>query len=331
MTKILQPTQKNIKICSNEILKGELVGFPTETVYGLGADAFNTSAVEKIFKVKGRPQDNPLIVHIGEISQIKEVAIDIPQVAYKLAEIYMPGSLTLVLKKKDSVPDVVTAGGNTVGVRIPNNNIARKLIELSCPIAAPSANISKHISPTTAEHVLDDLNGKIKYILDGGKCNCGIESTVLDLSSNTPTILRPGAVTKYMIEKILGEVDEMHGEVKIAKSPGMKYKHYAPKVDSILVETVQDAKDVYAKKGKAIVLGLKSFVEQLRTLSTYSLGETSKEYMENIYSALRYAEKKYEYIIIQKLEGDGIEKSIMNRVEKATNYNMYIGERNECN
>lgn len=326
MTQIIQPTEENILICSEEIKNGELVGFPTETVYGLGADAFNENAVKKIFIAKGRPQDNPLIVHISNLEEIEKVATEIPKLAYELAERYMPGPLTLVLKKNANISDVVTANGNTVGIRMPNNDIARKLIKYSNPIAAPSANVSKHISPTTAKHVLDDLNGKIKYILDGGECTCGIESTVLDLTSDIPTILRPGAVTKEMIESVLGHVKDFKGEVKVAKAPGMKYKHYSPNVDSILVATPKDAMAVYSRNKNAVILGLKDFLYKCEDANTYSLGEDAKDYMRNIYSALRYAEKKYEYIIVQRLKGNGIEESIMNRVLKATNNNMYEGE-----
>ncbi|MBR2334236.1 MAG: threonylcarbamoyl-AMP synthase, partial [Clostridia bacterium] len=167
------------------IKKGELVVFPTETVYGLGADAFNEKAVEKIFTAKDRPQDNPLIVHIASVDQVKDIAKDIPDSFYRVAEKFMPGPISVVLKKGDNIPYIVTAGGGTVAVRMPLNPIARELIALSKPLAAPSANKSKHISPTTAQHVYDDLNGEVALIIDGGSCDVGIESTVLDLTTDT--------------------------------------------------------------------------------------------------------------------------------------------------
>ena len=326
MAQILEATEENILICSNEIKNGELVGFPTETVYGLGASAFNSDAVKKIFIAKGRPQDNPLIVHISSFDDIEKVAREIPIVARVIAEKYMPGPITIVLKKNLNIPDVVTANGDTVGIRMPNNKIALDLIKESGPIAAPSANISKHVSPTKAQHVYDDLNGKIKYILDGGECTCGIESTVLDLTSEVPTILRPGAVTKEMIEEILEGVKDFNGEVRVAKSPGMKYKHYSPNVEAILVCTVEDAMSIYNKNKNAVILGLKDFIDKCKGANVYDLGKDSSTYMKTIYTALRYAEKEHEYIIIQKLGDSGIEKSIMNRVLKATNNKIFIGE-----
>ena len=227
------------------ILRGELVVFPTETVYGLGADAFNENAVRKIFEAKGRPQDNPLIVHISSVEQVKEIAKDIPDSFYEVADRFMPGPISIVLKKGDRVPYTVTAGGDTVAVRMPSSAIARELIARSKPLAAPSANKSKHISPTTAEHVYDDLNGEVELILDGGSCDVGIESTVLDLTTDTPTILRPGAVTVEMLAEVLGAVEEKGKIIKIAKSPGMKYTHYAPKVLTVVARSVDSALSEY--------------------------------------------------------------------------------------
>lgn len=320
-TEILEGTEENIKKVAKEINAGEIAAFPTETVYGLGGDALNSCAVKKIFQVKGRPQDNPLIVHIANISEINKIGVSIPNYAYLLAEKFMPGPLTLVLKKSKEVPDVVTAGGDTVAVRIPEHKIARRLIELSAPLAAPSANVSKHVSPTTAQHVYNDLNGKIKYILDGGDCTFGIESTVLDLTTEIPTILRPGAITAEMLCEVLGDVKAFNGEIKIAKSPGMKYKHYSPEVDAVLASDSQHAVKEYVEKKdlNPVIIGLDSYLKSCEVESKISLGKTAEEYMKNIYSSLRYAEKKYGYIIIQMLSEKGIEQSIMNRVKKAVN------------
>lgn len=320
-TEILESIEENIKKVAQEISNGEIAAFPTETVYGLGGDALNSYAVEKIFQAKGRPQDNPLIIHIANIAEISKIAESIPDYAYLLAEKFMPGPLTLVLKKNKKVPDIVTAGGDTVAVRIPSHKVARRLIELSAPLAAPSANVSKHVSPTNAQHVYNDLNGRIHYILDGGDCSFGIESTVLDLTTEIPTILRPGAITPEMLHEVLENVKAFNGEIKIAKSPGMKYKHYSPEVDAVLALNAQHAVKEYVemKELNPVIIGLDSYLNCCEVANKISVGKTVEEYMKNIYSSLRYAEKKYGYIIIQMLSEDGIEQSIMNRVKKAVN------------
>lgn len=225
------------------ILKnGGLVAIPTETVYGLAADALNPSAVNKIFKAKGRPSDNPLIVHISKFDDIYKLVSDVPQTAKQLAEAYWPGPMTLVLKKSDIVPDEVSAGLDTVAVRMPSHPVARGLIEKSgCPLAAPSANSSGLPSPTLAKHVVDDMNGKIDAVVDGGSCTIGIESTVISLAGDVPKLLRPGGITLEQLEAVLGEVEvdpSILSEIRTDKpaSPGMKYKHYAPKASVTIVE-----------------------------------------------------------------------------------------------
>lgn len=303
------------------ITSGELVVFPTETVYGLGADAFNEEAVKNIFVAKGRPQDNPLIVHISSVEQVKEIARDIPDSFYRVAERFMPGPISVVLKKGDKIPYAVTAGGDTVAVRMPSNEIARKLIALSKPLAAPSANKSKHISPTTAKHVYDDLNGEVALIIDGGACNVGIESTVLDLTTDTPTVLRPGAVTVEMLSEVLGEVEEKGKVIKIAKSPGMKYTHYAPKVHTVVAVSVASAIAEYDKcvknGGKPVLVYRGIYGDDLGDRNVIDLGRTPEDYARSIYSALRDAEEKYDEIIIEELHGKGMEFSVMNRVYKS--------------
>ena len=301
--------------------EGGLVVFPTETVYGLGANAFDEKAVEKIFKAKGRPQDNPLIVHISSLEQVKELAVDIPDSFYKLAQKFMPGPLTIILKKSDKVPYVVTAGGETVGIRMPKNPYTRELIEKSFPLAAPSANRSKHISPTTARHVFEDLNGEVELILDDGPCEVGIESTVLDLTVDVPTILRPGAVTADMLLDIVGAVSQNGKVIKIAKAPGMKYTHYAPKVDTVTALNIQHAVSEYDRQvglGKRpVIVARDIYRDVVKERSLISLGVTVEDYTRNIYSALHTAEKEFDYIIVEELNGDGLEASVMNRVTKA--------------
>lgn len=304
------------------ILKdGGLVVFPTETVYGLGANAYDENAVANIFKAKGRPQDNPLIVHISSLDQVNDIAVDVPDEFYKLAERFMPGPLTVILKKSDKIPYVVTAGGDTVGVRMPDNAYTRQLIAKSFPLAAPSANRSKHISPTTAQHVYEDLNGEVDLILDDGACQVGIESTVLDLTVDVPTILRPGAVTADMLLDVVGQVSQNGKIIKVAKAPGMKYTHYAPKVDTVTAVNIDHAVNEYDKQASLgknpVIVARDIYRDTLKDRNLISLGVTVEDYTRNIYSALHTAEKDYDYIIVEELHGSGLEASVMNRVTKA--------------
>ncbi len=304
------------------ILKdGGLVVFPTETVYGLGANAYNENAVANIFKAKGRPQDNPLIVHISSLDQVNDIAVDVPDEFYKLAERFMPGPLTVILKKSDKIPYVVTAGGETVGVRMPDNAYTRQLIAKSFPLAAPSANRSKHISPTTAQHVYEDLNGEVDLILDDGACQVGIESTVLDLTVDVPTILRPGAVTADMLLDVVGQVSQNGKIIKVAKAPGMKYTHYAPKVDTVTAVNIDHAVNEYDKQASLgknpVIVARDIYRDTVKDRNLISLGVTVEDYTRNIYSALHTAEKEYDYIIVEELHGSGLEASVMNRVTKA--------------
>lgn len=226
-----------------EILRaGGLVAFPTETVYGLGANAFLGEAVVKIFVAKGRPQDNPLIVHVSSMEMLDECAEVPDERIYKVMEELWPGPLTVVLPKREGIPDQVTAGLNTVGIRMPDNKIALELIRLAgVPVAAPSANISGKPSPTEARHVIDDLFGKVDVIIDGGKCSFGLESTVVDFSGGKPLILRPGAVSFSVLKKFFAEVEYdpaiiKGSNIEVPKAPGMKYRHYAPEAGIIVVK-----------------------------------------------------------------------------------------------
>lgn len=220
--------------------KGELVAFPTETVYGLGADALNPEAVARIFAAKGRPSDNPLIVHIADMDGLAPLVLDIPPVADRLMNLFWPGALTLVFRRSAAVPDVVTAGLDTVAVRMPVHPVARRLIRAAgIPVAAPSANRSGRPSPTRAAHVREDMEGRIPMILDGGPCEVGVESTVLDVTVMPPMILRPGGVTREMIEAAIGPIaldPALAGEAERPRAPGMKYAHYAPTAPMTLYE-----------------------------------------------------------------------------------------------
>jgi L-threonylcarbamoyladenylate synthase len=303
------------------IRSGGIVAFPTETVYGLGADAKNPDAIKKIFAAKGRPQDNPLIVHISRSSQAAEVAY-VTEAALRLFDRFSPGPLTIVLKKKAVVPKEVTAGLSTVGIRIPKHDMARKLIDLAdTPVAAPSANISSRISPTTAAHVYEDLAGAIPLIIDGGQCEVGIESTVLDMSGDIPTILRPGWITQEMLLEVLPLVQNHKGEIKTAASPGMKYKHYAPTVECALAESAQSAlkgyKELAAQGKNPVIIGRKGYVAE-DGINFISAGTDAQQFARNIYKLMREAEKKYGFIIIEKFSNADLERSIMNRLEKST-------------
>lgn len=258
---------------------GELVAFPTETVYGLGANAFCETAIKRVFEVKGRPQDNPLIVHLNGIEHLPEIAVNIPQIAYDLLEVYAPGPLTLILPKGDQVPEIVSAGLPTVAIRFPSDPIAQALIELSgVPIVAPSANLSGRPSPTQAWHVYQDLAGKIPYILDGGACDYGLESTIIDLSVADPVILRPGFITARDIKKSTGieiaeyQADQTGSEPDFRpKAPGQKYRHYSPRAKVLILREYPDT----AERLNNLLAGIEEFLRN--KITDENLPENSKQ------------------------------------------------------
>lgn len=242
-TKVLSTNDEDIALAGKILANGGLVAFPTETVYGLGANALNENAVKNIYKAKGRPSDNPLIVHIANKEDIVPLVKEVTPKAQALIDAFFPGPLTIILPKSDLIGKVVSGGLDTVAVRMPINEVANKVIKAAgCPIAAPSANTSGLPSPTRAKYVIDDMSGKIEAIIDGGDCEFGVESTVITLATDIPTVLRPGAVTKEMLEGVIGEVEVanavLHGmkDNETAASPGMKYKHYAPKARVVIVD-----------------------------------------------------------------------------------------------
>lgn len=243
-TKLLSNSTADLQEAAHLLKEGNVVGIPTETVYGLAADARNPEAVRQIFAAKGRPADNPLIVHIAKLEELKSVAVSVPELALKLAEKFWPGPLTMILPKHPSIPVITSGGLDTVGVRMPSHPVARKLIELSgVPIAAPSANISGYPSPTTAQHVMRDMHGKIAAVVDGGDCRVGVESTVIALEGeDSVRILRPGYVTKEMLETVVSHVTldkailHQLQEGQTVRSPGMKYQHYSPHAHVTLIE-----------------------------------------------------------------------------------------------
>lgn len=329
-TKIL--TEKDIKEAAAIIKNGGLVAFPTETVYGLGANALDPEAAGKVYEAKGRPSDNPMIVHIARASDIGQLTPRLSPDIVTLIENFWPGPLTLVVKRKKGVPDRTTGGLDTVGVRMPDSQLALELIEQAgCPIAAPSANLSGKPSPTRAEDVIEDLNGKVDAILKGPDCRVGIESTVLDVSGQTPTILRPGIITPENIEAAIGKkiaVDpalyvnwsgDTSSEEFKPKSPGMKYKHYAPKADMTVIEGNRD-------KVKAEIERLKALNERLGNKVGVILFEERAfiEAAHDFFAKLRDLDRQEVDLILAGAlsDTDGVGFAVMNRMLKSAGYNI---------
>ncbi|MBE5812148.1 MAG: threonylcarbamoyl-AMP synthase [Clostridiales bacterium] len=325
-------SKRRIKKASEIIKNNGTVIFPTETVYGLGANALSEDAVKKIFIAKGRPADNPLIVHIADFDDIYNFVEEVPENAQRLAKAYWPGPMTLVMKKKDNIPAVVSAGLDTVGVRLPENKIARKLIRLSgYPIAAPSANLSGSPSPTTVEHVLNDMLGRVDAIIKGKDSKVGVESTVIDVTGDIPVILRPGGITAEMIKKICGDVKVAKGVDGVTneekpKSPGMKYKHYAPKCEIILIEKnekqIENVKKEYEKieSENKVIICTKKNKKEYKGMNLLCIGNAKKP--ETIARKLFYIFRKcddlgYKIAIMEAVEEDGIGMAIMNRARRA--------------
>lgn len=309
-----------IKEAAKLIQSGELVAFPTETVYGLGANALSESAVQKIFLAKGRPQDNPLIVHIADIHMLHSVAQDIPMEAMELFRIFSPGPLTLILKKSPDLAKSVSPLLDTVGVRIPKHELAIELIQRAgVPIAAPSANISSRVSATSASHVWEDFDGKIPLILDGGDCEVGIESTIVDMTKDIPVILRPGRIKACDLLTVLPKVQMKSGEIKLAEAPGMKYSHYAPLVRCVMAKSLESALAEYDRisaQEKPVIVGNNQFTAQCKNRQILSLGSSLDEAEKNYFQTLRKAEKSYSTIILQRFEGEE-SAAIMNRITKS--------------
>ncbi|SFE61577.1 L-threonylcarbamoyladenylate synthase [Alteribacillus iranensis] len=316
------------------IKNGEVIAFPTETVYGLGADATNEQAVENIFLAKGRPSDNPLIVHIGEMEQWEPLTASIPEMAKQLAEVFWPGPLTLIVPKSNAVSEKVTAGLSTVAVRMPAHTVARALIQAAgIPVAAPSANRSGRPSPTKAEHVIEDLEHRIAGVVDGGPSGYGLESTVVDCTGETCWILRPGGVTKEEIAHVLGENNveiaaSAHSSTdQTPRSPGMKYRHYAPDVPLYLVpgtvdEMLKKIQEEQAQKRVVAVLAVEEHREPLGGLADmfFSLGSRMNlsEVSASLYDHLRQADLSgADVILSETFPKEGLGLAIMNRLEKA--------------
>lgn len=331
-TEILSPTDENIEKAGNLIKSGEVVGIPTETVYGLAADATDPDAVSKIFVAKGRPQDNPLIVHISYKSDIEKYAHDIPEIAYRIADKFWPGPLTMVLPKKDIIPEVTSGGLDTVGIRFPANAIAQKIIKSAgVPLAAPSANLSGKPSTTTAKHVYDDMNGRISAIVDGGACSVGVESTVISFSGEDVIILRPGFVSKedllsvadnVIIDK--GVLSEMSEDAVVA-SPGMKYKHYSPKANVIIVEGEYDKFLSFFEKNYSEGVYAMIFGNETIELPYphFSYGKTNSEQAIELFDKLRMADDmNAKTVYVRCPSKDGVGLAVYNRLIRAAGFEV---------
>jgi L-threonylcarbamoyladenylate synthase len=330
-----------IKEASDILHAGDMVAFPTETVYGLGADALDEKASKKIYAAKGRPSDNPLIVHVANEQQILPLVKEIPESARKLMKAFWPGPLTIIFNKSDVVPYGTTGGLDTVAIRMPNHKVALTLIEESnIPIAAPSANTSGRPSPTTAMHVMDDLNGKISMVIDGGVVGIGIESTIVDVTGDIPMILRPGYINKKMLEEVVGEVTidkailgPVSPDLK-PKAPGMKYKHYAPKADFTMfdgdidkvADRINELAESYIKKGyKVGIISSAESKDRYRYGEVISIGSRNNEISisKNLYKVLReFDDKQVDYILGETFRSEELGQAIMNRLLKAAGYQV---------
>lgn len=329
---VLKPTKAAIEKAAMLIEQGELVAFPTETVYGLGANALDEAAVKKIFAAKNRPCDNPLIVHIADTQEAKKLC-HWNENAQKAADAFWPGPLTLLLPKKDIVPKLTTAGLASVALRMPGHETALLLIRASGkPLAAPSANKSGRPSPTQASHVLEDMQKDIPLILDGGACEVGLESTVLDLCGDIPTIFRPGGITQEQIASVLGScrlADSVMRKLKEgeqAPSPGMKHRHYAPKASMVLVKGVGAQayiKKAYDAEKNACILCFEEHVPIYENRRVYSLGSGAKEAAQRLFGLLRRCdEEKIEHIFAEVISEKGVGLALMNRMLRASSFTL---------
>lgn len=342
-TKIIKIDQEKIDrealAAAGEVIKnGGLVAFPTETVYGLGGDALNPDSSEKIYRAKGRPSDNPLIIHIYRMEDLERIAVRIPDAAYRLAEAFWPGPLTMVLHKADEVPAATTGGLSTVAVRMPSHMTALAFIEQSGGfVAAPSANISGRPSPTLAKYVAEDMDGRIEMIIDGGSVGIGLESTIIDLTEELPVILRPGFITEEMLHRVIGELSSVGNKDKpegkeSPKAPGMKYRHYAPagkltimegNQESIILEINRRAECLRGEGQRVGVITTDSTAERYLADSVKSIGSrgNANAAAKHLYRILREFDNEGMTVIFSEVfDSGGMGQAVMNRLEKAAGH-----------
>ena len=323
-TVILTDGQGDIDKAGEIIRNGGLVAFPTETVYGLGADALNLMAVSKIYRAKGRPSDNPMIVHIAEKETIRELAQEVTPEMEKLMDAFWPGPMTLIVKRMPHIPDVTTGGLDTVGIRFPSNPVAQALIKAAgCPVAAPSANLSGKPSPTTSAHVKKDMMGRVDAIIESGDCQHGIESTVIDMTGVIPMILRPGVITADMISDVLGKKVKMDpalnarvGEDFQPRSPGMKYKHYAPQAEMRIYSGEEEKVEAAMKEAEDQLIAEGCVVKAIRFKDEITAAH-------DLFAKLRDADDEaVDVILAAALPEKGLGFSVMNRMLKSAGYNV---------
>ncbi len=341
MKTLLLPSNlpETAEVAANMIKQGDLVAIPTETVYGLGADGLNPEAVAKIFIAKGRPQDNPLILHISHPEEMERFCHAIPTAAYDLAEKFWPGPLTMVLPARECVPKCTTAGLPTVAVRCPDNAVTREIIRLSgVPIAAPSANISGKPSTTTAQHVLHDHDGKIAAVVDGGPCRIGVESTIVDLTDTRPRLLRPGGITPEQLLAVLGdlEVDKavtaQIDKDAVVKAPGMKYKHYAPQAEVLIVSGSREKAAAYIRKHFVPGDRVLCFEEELSLYAdcnplSYGREDTVETLSAGLFAALRELDDpSIRKVYARCPVGGGVAYAVQNRLKKAAAFHIVDAE-----
>ena len=343
-TQLLSATDESLALAARLLAEGELVAFPTETVYGLGAHAMDAQAVLGIFSAKGRPADNPLIVHIHDRSQLDAIC-EVNDAAIRLMDAFWPGPLTIILPRKDAVPNAVTANLDTVAVRMPAHPVALALLKAcNLPVAAPSANRSGKPSPTSAKHVFDDMDGRIPLIIDGGESDVGLESTVISLAGEKPCILRPGGVTKTMLEEVLGPVD-LAGSIlrplekgEKALSPGMMYKHYSPDGQVTLIEgeesaVVEALRKLYAHAAseghRACVMCFSEHVAALADCQPHDIGSKNdaNEVAHRLFATLRgLDEEKMDVIFSEVMPPEGVGLAVMNRLGRAAGFRTVQAE-----
>ncbi len=325
-------------IAARLLQQGQLVALPTETVYGLGANGLSEAAVDKIYEAKGRPRDNPMILHVTGMEQVEKLCHSIPQSAYRLAAAFWPGPLTMILPARDCIPKRTTGGLDTVAVRCPDCEITRQIIALSgLPIAAPSANLSGKPSTTTAQHVLHDHRGNIPAVVDGGPCRVGVESTIIDLTENPPRLLRPGGITPAQLKEILGEITvdkAVLGELSpqdVAKAPGMKYRHYAPRCQVIIVTGTAEEAAGYVKRHFAPGDRVLCFREELSLYEgcsplAYGLASDENTLSAGLFAALRELDDpSINRVFARCPEGDGVAWAVSNRLKKAAAFCVVDG------
>jgi len=341
-TKLFYPQQENNAVAEAAAIlrRGGLVGIPTETVYGLGANGLNEDAVRRIFEAKGRPQDNPLILHVASADWLERYCKDVPQAAYELAARFWPGPLTMILPRRDCVPLRTTGGLETVGVRCPDHAVTLQIIEAAgVPVAAPSGNTSGRPSPTCARHVYEDMQNRIPLILDGGDCQVGVESTVLSVTGDTPVILRPGKVTQLEIAQVTGKcliadsVMRPLREGESAPSPGMKHRHYAPRGNMTIVQGTDEKKVVatlkrmYLSSENACILCHENLLAAFPGMRVFSLGNSPEDTARVLFSLLRDMDAlKISRILCQGWDTGGVGLAVMNRMARAASFDIIEAE-----